>query len=101
MGKSSKADIKCRKCGNMGHVERVCNSEPEEAKVTMEEQEDDELLLVTTCFAASNISSNLWLIDSGCTNHMTNDKKLFKELDKSIVSKVKIGNGDFIPVKGK
>lgn len=32
---------------------------------------------------------------------MTNDKKLFKELDKSIVSKVKIGNGDFIPVKGK
>lgn len=94
-------DIKCRKCGNMGHVERVCNSEPEEAKVTMEEQEDDELLLVTTCFAASNISSNSWLIDSGCTNHMTNDKKLFKELDKSIVSKVKIGNGDFIPVKGK
>ena len=32
---------------------------------------------------------------------MTNDLKLFKELDKTIVSKVKIGNSDFISVKGK
>jgi hypothetical protein len=32
---------------------------------------------------------------------MTNDHKLFKELDKTIVSKVKIGNSDFISVKGK
>ncbi|KAI4353686.1 hypothetical protein L6164_002617 [Bauhinia variegata] len=38
---------------------------------------------------------------SGCTNHMTHDQKLFKELDKTIVSKVKIGNGDFISIKGK
>jgi len=41
------------------------------------------------------------MVDSGCTNHMTNDQKLFKELDKTIISKVKIGNGDFISVKGK
>ena len=32
---------------------------------------------------------------------MTNDHKLFKEHDKTVVSKVKIGNGDFISVKGK
>jgi len=32
---------------------------------------------------------------------MTNDHKLFKELDKTVVSKVKIRNGDFISVKGK
>jgi len=66
-----------------------------------EEQQEDEQLFFATCFATSNSSSDLWLIDSGCTNHMTNDQKLFKELDKTIVSKVKIGNGDFISVKGK
>lgn len=27
----------------MGHVKRVCKSETEEAKVTMKEEEDDEL----------------------------------------------------------
>ncbi|XP_057451592.1 uncharacterized protein LOC130743382 [Lotus japonicus] len=93
-------NVECINCGNMGHVDRVCKSEPKVAMVTMEEQEDG-LFFVTTCFATSNISSNSWLIDSGCTNHMTNDEKLFIELDKSIVSKVKVGNGDFISVKGK
>jgi len=84
----------------MGHVERICKSKREEAKVT-EEQQEDEQLFVATCFATSNSFSDSWLIDSGCTNHMTNDQKLFKELDKTIVSKVKIGNSDFISVKGK
>ena len=32
---------------------------------------------------------------------MTNDKELFKELDKTVISKVKIGNGEYISVKGK
>ena len=32
---------------------------------------------------------------------MTFDRDLFKELDTSVVSKVKIGNGEYIVVKGK
>jgi hypothetical protein len=32
---------------------------------------------------------------------MTNDENLFKQLDKSSVSKVKIDNGEYIPVKEK
>jgi len=35
-----------------------------------------------------------WLIDSGCTNHMSVDMSLFKDLDKSYLSRVRIGNGD-------
>lgn len=84
----------------MGHVERVCRSKSDEAKISMEQQEEG-LLFVAKCFATSNSSCDSWLIDSGWTNHMTNDHKLFKELDKTVVSKVKIGNGDFISVKGK
>nr|GMD66941.1 Retrovirus-related Pol polyprotein from transposon TNT 1-94 [Ipomoea batatas] len=38
---------------------------------------------------------------NGCTNHMTGDEELFRELDRSQVSNVRIGNGDCIPVKGK
>lgn len=93
-------DIKCKKCGNLGHVKRICKSKLEEAKVKLEEQGDKQLF-VATCLATSNNSSDSWLIDSGCTNHMTNDQKLFKELGKTIVSKVKIRNGDFISVMGK
>jgi len=55
---------------------------------------------VTTCFASKH-ASDCWLIDSGCTNHMTNDENIFKQLHKSSVSKVRIGNDEYIPVKGK
>ena len=32
---------------------------------------------------------------------MTYDRELFKELDKTTISKVRIGNGAYIAVKGK
>ena len=67
----------------------------------MADQEDDEEhLFVATCFSTNNHGES-WLIDSGCTHHMTYDEELFKELDKTTISKVKIGNGKCISVKGK
>lgn len=39
-------------------------------------------------------------MDNGYTNHITY-KKLFKHLDKSFASEVKIGNGDFVDVLSK
>ncbi|RVW68430.1 hypothetical protein CK203_058354 [Vitis vinifera] len=53
-----------------------------------------------TCFANKSTSKS-WLVDSGCTNHMTNNQDLFRELDRTTISKVRIGNGEYIPVKGK
>jgi len=49
----------------------------------------------------AEVNNSSWLIDSGCTNHMTADLSLFKDLDKSYVSKVKIGNGEYVKVEGK
>ena len=65
----------------------------------MEELQDEQLFVVS-CFATSS-SLESWLIDSGCTNHMTYDQGLFKELDKTVISKVRIGNGAYLAVKGK
>ena len=57
-------------------------------------------MFAATCFANKSTSKS-WLVDSGCTNHMTNNQDLFRELDRTIISKVRIGNGEYIPVKGK
>jgi len=65
-----------------------------------DQQDDEEQLFVATCFSTNNHDES-WLIDSGCTHHMTYDEDLFKELDKTTISKVKIGNGEFISIKGK
>ncbi|XP_049374082.1 uncharacterized protein LOC125839146 [Solanum verrucosum] len=91
-------DDKCNKCGQLGHVERVCKSKPqqEEAKATINQYQEEQLF-VATCFASKSTSES-WLIDSVCTNHMTSDQELFKDLDRS---KLKIGNGEYLDVRGK
>ncbi|RDX75364.1 hypothetical protein CR513_44760, partial [Mucuna pruriens] len=73
---------------------RYCGRTDENAQ---EEEEDQ--LFVATC--SNNNTWESWLIDSGCINHMTYDKGLFKQLERTKVKWVKIGNGEQIPVKGK
>ena len=94
-------DAKCEKCHKMGHHEKICKNilkQKNEAKVVDLQEEDQ--LFITTYFTSRN-SSECWLIDCGCTNHMTSDLELFRNLDRSQISKVRIGNGDYIMVKGK
>lgn len=52
------------------------------------------------CYAI-DLSSDSWLIDSGCTNHMTPDISICTTLDRSYSSRVRIGNGDLVKVEGK
>jgi len=86
----------------MGHEVVICKRKNqqhgEEAQIADQEEEDQ--LFVATCFSGIE-SSESWLIDSGCTNHMTHDKDLFRELRSSNTSKVRIKNGEYITVKGK
>ncbi|XP_038885771.1 uncharacterized protein LOC120076063 [Benincasa hispida] len=69
-----------------------------EAYVVVQQEEDQ--LFVATCFSLITQCDG-WLVDSGYTNHMTSDKELFKDLDKSFKSRVKIGNSEYLEVKGK
>lgn len=88
-------DAKCNKCNQLGHEAVICrskNQQPEvEAQVVEEDVEDQ--LFVATCFSSSS-SSECWLIDSGCTNHMTHDRELFMDLKPAHTSKLRIDNGD-------
>ena len=78
----------------------ICaNKNPHDKGAQIANQEEEDQLFVATCFLSSE-SSESWLIDSGCTNHMTYDKTLFKNLKPTNVSKVRIGNGGYILVKG-
>jgi hypothetical protein len=65
-----------------------------------EDQYLKEQLFVVSCLATTSFTER-WLIDSGCTNHITNDRKLFRKLDKIVISKVRIGNGAHLKLEGK
>ena len=93
--------MKCHKCGQLGHVEKICKSSQKQENVqAVVEEVDEEELFVVSCFATAR-STESWLIDSGCTNHMTYDQELFKDLDATYNTNVRIGNGEKIAVKGK
>ena len=87
----------------MGHEAIICKDKrqqhyDEEAKTTYQEKEDH--MFVATCFSSME-SCERWLIGSGCTNHVTYNKKLFTQLGEASSSKVRMGDGKHIAVKGK
>ena len=49
----------------------------------------------------TNALSTQWLLDSGCSNHMTCNKSLFSSLDSSIVTNIKLGDDFLVLAKGK
>ena len=56
-----------------------------EAKAAIEQPKEEQLFVVS-CFATlSSIES--WIIDSACTNHMTYNQDLFRDLDTTYISK--------------
>ncbi|RVW46097.1 Retrovirus-related Pol polyprotein from transposon RE1 [Vitis vinifera] len=86
---------------NKGHIERICRTQQQQGETNVAaEQYQEEQLFSATCFTNGSTSES-WLVDSGCTNHMTYDQNLFREIDRTAISKVGIGNGEYIPVKGK
>jgi transposase InsO family protein len=94
-------DAKCSKCNQLGHEAVICKSKFQQQEVNAQVVEPDEdQMFVATCFSTRS-SSECWLIDSGCTNHMTYDRTLFKDLTPTQISKVRIGNGVYIAAKGK
>ena len=42
-----------------------------------------------------------WYLDSGCSNHMTGNKALFRDIDKSIWFEIQLGDGTLVEASGK
>nr|BBP47129.1 putative gag-pol polyprotein [Torenia fournieri] len=95
-------EAECTICHQKGHEQVICyakNQQSGEAANTVNQEEEDQLF-VATCVSSDESCEN-WLIDSGCTNHMTYNKQLFRDMSSKINSKVRVGDGKYISVHGK
>ncbi|GKV26186.1 hypothetical protein SLEP1_g35531 [Rubroshorea leprosula] len=65
------------------------------------EYEKEKMLDNSASSSSSSTSASSWYIDSGCTSHMARDESIFLDLDKSVKTSVKLGNGTVVFSQGK
>ena len=65
------------------------------------ESNDEDHLFYACQDASSNKGNKRWLIDSGCTSHMTYDREIFIDLDTSVKIPVRMGNRAVVESQGK
>uniref|UniRef100_A0A803MEP4 Uncharacterized protein n=1 Tax=Chenopodium quinoa TaxID=63459 RepID=A0A803MEP4_CHEQI len=103
-GKSNHQEcyFKCKRCRNSNHSQKDCwhqnGNNTNEANFTAN-AEGEQLFL--TCMDPQNKSSNLWFLDSGCSNHMTGNKDMFIKLDMGVANQVTLGDGKKANVEGR
>ncbi|KAL7120248.1 hypothetical protein ACP275_02G111100 [Erythranthe tilingii] len=91
--------LQCRNCGKFGHAHKDCRSRQSHQANFMEQAKRKDCLFYV-CHAPSEVKHDTWYIDNGCSNHMTSNKKIFQDKDKSMKTKVKLGNGALVETEG-
>lgn len=98
-GNSDKKIFKCFKCHKSGHYAKQCKQKSSDTKLTDSSTKESGEAFI--CEQARVPDSEIWLTDTGCTEHMSPDKRIFNTYTKFTVPKtVKVGNKESIVAIG-
>ena len=104
---------KCYHCKRFGHIKRNCpeletnmsSTRPGKFKACkacskQDISSDDDVALLVQHALSTSVSAKNWIVDSGATTHMCNDRKLFKMFRDSDPMHVTLGDGHDLEAMG-
>lgn len=100
-------NAQCQKCKQFGHIQKFCKNNTSTGKhahvAEVLEPKDEQLFtaMIDHSCNKTEVSNQNWLIDSGCSNHMSVELCIFENLDLNYKSKVKVANGQYVNVEGR
>lgn len=98
------SQIQCNFCQKFGHTFKFCRKriaeEGKNSSLMHKEDDNDDEIMFMMFSKQENMSSDLWYMDSGCSNHMTGNRDLFVTLDDSFNKDVRTGDDKILNVKG-
>jgi hypothetical protein len=102
---NDKSSIQCYYCKKYGHYESECWKKQADhlsgrAHVSNHTGETSKGMFLS-CHKSEEQPKDLWLLDSGCNNHMTGNKDLLSCIDSSISSDITLGNDSLVKIQGK
>lgn len=92
----SKSKIICHYCHKKGHIKSKCFKMKRDRKSgQFSEKKTEEGTMFASAFSAcSSCSPGDWIIDSGCSSHMSHSLESFTSLNRKFTSTVSIANGE-------
>ncbi|KAH0707987.1 hypothetical protein KY289_013063 [Solanum tuberosum] len=100
-----KSKVECYRCHKFGHYASDCytrlpnDKEKCESANFVENKEVETLLMAV--HGGTKYESNIWYVDTGCSNHMCGSKFSFSSLDENFHSTVAFGDWSTVEVMGK
>jgi len=89
----------CHYCKKPRHVEKYCRNKNKHKANFAEEHNQEQRLFYAN--QESHSGEGNWYLDSGCSNDMAKDQSIFKDINKSVNVKVRLGNGATMESQGK
>lgn len=104
-GRTDKSAVQCYYCKRYGHYESDCRRKQSDlnrgrANVSNIDEDTPSMFLTCSGMQESN-NEDLWLLDSGCSNHMTGNKELFSSFSETSKTQIKLGDDHFVNALGR